>query len=302
MAYRAADDVLVDDQAVVGVVRAGDEAVADPTVRAAFDSCPAPPIAVPVGNSFSRDTLVALADGTRVPIAEVQQSHEVLAFDFGTGASVARSVTATLPHEVWLLEAHFSDGSTLSVTEDHRFWSITDTAWVELQDLDPTDILLTPDGATVTVDHLDWDAGVAAPAWDLTVDQVHNFFVAADDSAEPLLVHNQDEVAFFCGVTVDVSLAAQLAQVGERLTGPEQVRFAVAADLLDEAETAQLLSIIVDQGTDLESADIVRSAGLNAFAAREAVRGDLAGNVGFAEGHDAAHVHVRAGPRSPRQH
>ena len=92
-----------------------------------------------------------------------------------------RSVTATLPHEDWLLEAHLSDGSILEVTEDHQFWSVTDTAWVELQDLDSTDQLLTPDGAMITVDWLDWEAGDTAPAFDLTIDQEHNFFVAADD-------------------------------------------------------------------------------------------------------------------------
>ena len=66
------------------------------------------------------------------------------------------------------------------MTEDHRFWSVTDDDWVELQDLDTSDVLLTPDGATVTVDFLDWDAGVTTDAYDLTVDQEHNFFVTAD--------------------------------------------------------------------------------------------------------------------------
>ena len=55
----------------------------------------------------------------------------VLAWDLETNSAVAREVTATLPHTDWLLDAHFSDGSVLEVTEDHRFWSITDTAWVE---------------------------------------------------------------------------------------------------------------------------------------------------------------------------
>ena len=57
------------------------------------------------------------------------------------------------------------------MTEDHRFWSVTDDAWVELQDLDTSDVLLTPDGATVTVDFLDWDAGVTTDSYDLTVDR-----------------------------------------------------------------------------------------------------------------------------------
>ena len=100
-------------------------------------------------------------------------------------------MTAPLPHTDWLLEAHFSDGTVMDVTEDHRFWSVTDDDWVELQDLDTSDVLLSPDGATVTVDFLDRDAGVTTDAYDLTVDQEHNFFVTADTTGEPVLVHNQ---------------------------------------------------------------------------------------------------------------
>lgn len=122
-----------------------------------------------VANSFLGDTLVVLADGTMLPIAEVMVGDEVLAYDLDTGTTVVRDATATLPHTDWLLQAHLSDGSVMSVTEDHRFWSVTDDAWVELQDLDTTDVLLTPDGATVTVDWLDWSAGADAPAFDLTV-------------------------------------------------------------------------------------------------------------------------------------
>ena len=63
-----------------------------------------------------------MAHGGSVPIADVQVGDEVLAYDFETGTTVTREVTATLPHTDWLLEAHFSDGSVMSVTEDHRFW------------------------------------------------------------------------------------------------------------------------------------------------------------------------------------
>ncbi len=172
---------------------------------------------------------MALADGTLLPIAEVQVGDQVLAYDFDTGETVGREVTATLPHTDWLLEAHFSDGSTMSVTEDHRFWSITDDSWVELQDLDTTDVLLTPDGVTVTVDWLDWDAGVTAPAWDLTVDQEHNFFVAATGSAEPLLVHNNTP-SLFCGVPIDADVVIRLSGLNASLV--ESGRAPVLASVL----------------------------------------------------------------------
>ena len=70
--------------------------------------------AVCVANSFGASTLVALADGTHAPIADVQVGDEVLAYDFDTDSTVGREVTATLPHTDWLLEAHFSDSTTMS--------------------------------------------------------------------------------------------------------------------------------------------------------------------------------------------
>ena len=204
---------IVDDASAAGPAWFGRAAVGDITLGNAARGC----LTGVVGqNSFSADTLVAFADGTMVPIADVQVGDQVLAYDFATGITVSRDVTATLPHMDWLLEAHFSDGSVMSVTEDHRFWSITDTDWVELQNLDTTDVLLTPDGATVTVDYLDWSTGGDAPAWDLTVAEEHNFFVAADESAVPVLVHNATRGAF-CGEIVDPSQAGRLFDIESQL-------------------------------------------------------------------------------------
>ena len=172
--------------------------------------------------------------------------------DLDTGETVARDVTATLPHTDWLLEAHLSDGSTLTVTEDHRFWSVKDNGWVELQDLDPTDQLLTPDGAMVTVDWLDWNAGETAPAWDLTVEGVHNFFVAADATAEPVLVHNQDSKAAFCGVPVSPRHSA-LAGTDESLTPSQRSDLGLALrELGDESPSAldDVLDALVASGDD----------------------------------------------------
>ena len=64
---------------------------------------------------FGAHTRAALADGTHVPIADVQVGDEVLAYDFDAHATVGRAVTATLPHTDWLLEAHFSDSTTMSM-------------------------------------------------------------------------------------------------------------------------------------------------------------------------------------------
>ena len=213
-------------------------------------------------NSFSADTLVALSDGTLLPITEVQVGDQVLAYDYDTGTTVAREVTATLPHTDWLLDAHFSDGSIMSVTEDHRFWSVTDQDWVELQDLDTDDQLLTPDGVMVTVDWLDWDAGVTAPAWDLTVDDVHNFFVTAEADGEPLLVHNQS-LGAFCGFRVPSSLVPQLAAVQAEMSDFASTALGrVLRDELSEAQRTQLFDVLASVDARHRAA-IARGAGLS---------------------------------------
>ena len=203
--------------------------------------------AVCVANSFGSDTLVALGDGQLLPIADVQVGDEVLAYDFDTGAMVAREVMATLPHTDWLLDAYFSDGTVMEVTEDHRFWSITDDAWVELQDLDSNDQLLTPDGSMVTVDWLDWDAGTAAPAWDLTVDDVHNFFVTAEHDGEPILVHNA-QPGWFCGIPVGSELVKRLQPVQDLLEASGDIEHVNSTlRLLTRQDRSKLISII-DEG------------------------------------------------------
>ena len=81
-----------DDRALAAFARWGLDAVDNPNLLDA----------VCVANSFGASTLVALADGTHAPIADVQVGDEVLAYDFDTDAIVGRVVTATLPHTDWL--------------------------------------------------------------------------------------------------------------------------------------------------------------------------------------------------------
>ena len=154
----------------------------------------------------------------------------------------------------------------LSVTEDHQFWSITDSDWVELQDLDTTDVLLTPDGATVTVDYLDWAFGAEAPAWDLTVAEEHNFFVAADASAEPVLVHNQT-LGTFCGFQVPGSQAQRLFDIDMFLD--QEARNALVSRLGSfEPSTRQNLFDVLTNADFADGVDIAIGAGRSASTTR----------------------------------
>lgn len=161
---------------------AGDDAargganVADDVGRGAAAAC-----------SFSADTEVLMADGSRRPISEVEVGDEVLATDPETGETGARRVDATLPHTDDLLTLETSAG-TITTTEDHPYWNETDAEWQEAQDLDPGDRLRTADGDEVRVDGLDWGSRHVAPAYDIEVADLHTFHVAVGD--EDVLVHN----------------------------------------------------------------------------------------------------------------
>jgi hypothetical protein len=86
-----------------------------------------------------------------------------------------------------LLTLRTSSGEIIT-TEDDNYWNQTDQQWQESQDLDPDDRLLTGDGDEVTVEGLDWSTVHTAAAYDLTIDDLHTFYVAAGD--DPVLVHN----------------------------------------------------------------------------------------------------------------
>jgi len=128
-----------------------------------------------------------LANGERRAIADVEVGDEVLATDPETGETGPREVLATLPHTDQLLTLHTSSGEIVT-TEDHKYWNQTDREWQESQQLDSVDQLLTADGDIVTVEGLDWSTVHTAAAYDLTVADLHTFYVAAGD--DEVLVHN----------------------------------------------------------------------------------------------------------------
>ena len=114
---------------------------------AAFDMADPAAIVSPGGvgfdiNCIAEGSLVNLADGTALPIEEVQAGAAVLSVD-ATGGQVPRAVTAHLPKGTKeCIELMFIDGRTLTLTRDHQ--------------------LLRADGSWVTADALQVDEAVAA--------------------------------------------------------------------------------------------------------------------------------------------
>lgn len=137
--------------------------------------------------SFSGDTRVLMADGTVRPIKDVTVGDFVLATDPATGEEGPREVTHVWVHDDQLVDLKV-DGGDLTTTEDHPFWNETDRQWQESQDLDPGDRLHTVTGGTLAVLGLDWNTRQQGAAYNLTVADIHTYYVMAGST--PVLVHN----------------------------------------------------------------------------------------------------------------
>ncbi|MFJ6167212.1 polymorphic toxin-type HINT domain-containing protein [Micromonospora orduensis] len=145
--------------------------------------------------SFSDDTEVLMADGTTKPISSIEVGEQVLAADPETGRRGPRTVTHVWVHDDQLVDLKLGENAALTTTEDHPFWNQTDLEWQQAQDLDAGDLLNTPAGANPTVLGIAWATDRDALAYNLTVDDIHTYYVMAGETA--VLVHNVGE----CPVT-----------------------------------------------------------------------------------------------------
>jgi RHS repeat-associated protein len=151
--------------------------------------------ACPIPHSFVAGTRVLLADGTSKPIEEVEPGDTVMAADPETGEpedTEQRQVTHTIRTDddkkfVDVTVADADGEHTVTTTDTHPFWSVTREKWVEAGDLLDDELLRTSAGTYVQISAIrkyDHDART----YDLTVDDLHTYFVLAGD--DPVLVHN----------------------------------------------------------------------------------------------------------------
>jgi hypothetical protein len=125
-------------------------------------------------------------------MGRIKVGDQVVATDAVTAVTTSAIVTATWVHDDVLLNLDVAE-QALTTTEDHPFWNATDQQWQEAQALTPGDQLLTPDGTTTRVGlGLDWSTARLDKAYNLTVADVHTYYVLAGDT--PVLVHNTGPV------------------------------------------------------------------------------------------------------------
>jgi RHS repeat-associated protein len=146
-------------------------------------------------NSFTPDTPVRMADGSRKPISEVKPGDKVLATDPETGRTEERVVTATIEGEgrkqlVDITVDTDGDGigdSTVTGTDGHPFWVAEPGEWREAEDLRQGDLLRTAAGTYVQVTAIDHRT-VSQRVHNLTVDGLHTYYVLVGGT--DVLVHN----------------------------------------------------------------------------------------------------------------
>ena len=149
-------------------------------------------------NSFTGDTPVLLADGSQVPIAEVDYGDWVWATDPTTGRAGARQVTDLISYGGLhlMVDVTLEDGTVIAATDLHPFWNADINQWVDAIDLKTGDTLTDADGNAITV------AKVATRteevwAYNLTINDLHTYHAGNT----PTLVHNSKIVNGACNLT-----------------------------------------------------------------------------------------------------
>ncbi len=145
-----------------------------------------------------------MADNSSKPISEIEVGDEVFATDPESGVIGKRKVTQLWIHQDELVELEV-DGESIQTTEDHPFWNATDQQWQPAEALDPGDLLLTATGSHVTVTGLVPGSEKRGTAYNLTVDDIHTYYVLAGNT--PVLVHNTNPGG--CGVSATISWQKQ---------------------------------------------------------------------------------------------
>ncbi|MET8752235.1 polymorphic toxin-type HINT domain-containing protein [Streptomyces sp. NPDC004667] len=142
-------------------------------------------------HSFPAGTRVLMAAGTTLPIEEIRVGDQVTATDPATGETGSRTVSRAIrtPDDRNFTDVTLADGSSVTSTDSHPYWVESRKRWVDARDLRVGDELRTPVGGAVLVSQVSDRTGLET-AYDLTVDDLHTYYIAA--GASGALVHNSD--------------------------------------------------------------------------------------------------------------
>lgn len=150
-------------------------------------------------NSFTPETQVLMADGSRKPLAEVKVGDTVLATDPETGETAAKTVARVIIGEGYknlvevTVDTDGAEGSateTITATDGHPFWLPDEQRWAKAAELTAGEDLLNASGLQLKVtDVRAWTQ--KAQVFNLTVESIHTYYALVGDA--PVLVHNCGE-------------------------------------------------------------------------------------------------------------
>jgi len=152
--------------------------------------------------SFAPTTLVLMADGTTEAISQIKVGDKVEAADPTTGKDNGGQTVQHIwiNHDTDLLDLTVNNGhghtSVIHTTANHPFWDGTTHTWTRADHLRPHDKLASTNGQHPTVVTTKVTPG-AANRWNLTVQQLHTYYVLA--GITPILVHNCNENIYEAG-------------------------------------------------------------------------------------------------------
>ncbi|MFF6993715.1 polymorphic toxin-type HINT domain-containing protein [Streptomyces sp. NPDC008313] len=148
-------------------------------------------------NSFTPDTRVLMADGSKKKIKDVDIGDEVVATDPESGETKTETVTAEiqgtgLKHLVKIsVDVDGKKGSktaSVTATDGHPFWVPELGEWLQATDLQPGEWLSTSAGTWVQITAVKRWSAPTATVHNLTVSDLHTYYVLAGDAS--VLVHN----------------------------------------------------------------------------------------------------------------
>ena len=146
------------------------------------------------GNSFTAGILVLTASGALVPISALHTGEKVAAGDTSTGKKKVETVDSVLVHydtDLYDLAVDTPEGKQdIQTTANHLIWDLTTHQWTQAAKLHNGDRLLAANDTTATAVGGTTPADTQGWMWDLTIDNLHDFYVVAGDT--PVLVHNSD--------------------------------------------------------------------------------------------------------------
>ncbi|MEU6217225.1 polymorphic toxin-type HINT domain-containing protein [Streptomyces sp. NPDC047022] len=198
--------------------------------------------------SFAPETPVLLEDGKTKPIGKIKTGDKVQAADPKTGkhkgARTVQHVWINHDHDLLDLTIRTNDGhtATLHTTANHPFWNDTTHTWTAAGKLHHGDALNTANNTHAYVVSTHTTPGTAN-RWNLTVQQLHTYYVVAGTT--PILVHNCN------GAQTAVSDLRASGQVGAK-------RNIAAAEVAIDGQDSYVLSSV---SGDAERAGTVPTVG-----------------------------------------